>query len=111
MAAPITDNKSVETHLLFEHIGQQVLMAVQLLALPATERCHDRLHARVQRPEIALGVNIAQLPLADFGIGAGDTTVGATSGNPMCSGGQHAPAAKPVIPNRALQTFPHWFAV
>ena len=62
---PVTDDEAAEVHPALEHVGQQVMVAVHLHAVPRRERRHHALHAGMDRERVRRAMHGAQLLFAD----------------------------------------------
>ena len=103
MAFPVTDDETVETHAALQHCGEQVAVAVHLVAAPTAEGCHDGLRTRGQCGEIARAVRFAQGPLIRWHIAPVLAIQGtAVAKKVLC--GRHNPArTEPLLVGSTLQ--------
>ena len=67
-ALPVGDDEAVEAQLALEHIGQQVPVAVHLLAVPTAEGDHDGLRAGVDGGLVRRQVHRTQRRFVDLGV-------------------------------------------
>jgi hypothetical protein len=77
-AVPVADDDAVELHALLQQVGEQSLLAMHLPPVPAVVRRHDCLHARFERGEVALSVELQQLGLGAARVAAVDAVRRAT---------------------------------
>ena len=65
---PVGDDESLEPQLLLEHLGEQMVIAVHLLAVPAAVRGHDRADAGLDGSDVTGQVNLPKRGLVALGV-------------------------------------------
>ena len=86
---PVTDHESGEAHLPLEHIGEQVLVAVQLDPVEVIERRHHHLRAGGDGRHVGCAVNIAQFRFAAAGAALIHAAGGAAFADKVLRRGQY----------------------
>ena len=95
-AVPVADHDAVETQTSFQYLVEQILMAVQLLALPAVERNHHRLRTGTERAAVTGTMHGGELGLTDPGIALIDAIGGCAITDEMLGGGDDAVVAEEI---------------
>src|SRR5690606_3945649 len=93
-ARPVGDDETGEAELAFQNLGDQVVVAVELLAVEAAERDHDRADAELDRSLERRQVDGPELRLADARVALIGTGVGTAVADVVLGGGEDRPTLR-----------------
>ncbi len=98
---PVGDDEAAEIHPVFQHAGDQRLVAGHLHALPAGKADHHGRHTFGNRRAVRLAVNIAQIFFADRAVALIDPVIGAAIGEEMLGRCDHVGPGEQIVIARA----------
>ena len=100
-AVPVGDHEALELELTLEHVGDQMLLTVHLLAVPTVVRHHHRPDTGFDRGDVSGHVDLSQRRFVDDGVAAIDAVLGAAVADEVLRRRQHASRRGHVSPLHA----------
>jgi len=85
---PVADDEASERQLALQHVGDEVLVPVHVLGVPARVRDHHAAHARLDRRRVAGQVDAPQILLGDLGVALILAAQRAAVGQEVLGGGE-----------------------